>query len=65
MPVKNPSPGLLERIRVDGMCKETGVVAHWGYHPKAEAKVFLLEKGESLPKGWSDKPVATDADGAS
>jgi hypothetical protein len=57
MPVKNPSAELLEAIRLHGICKETGVTAQWGYHAKDEPRVFLLEKGEALPKGWSPMPV--------
>lgn len=58
MPVKNPSAALLEAIRRDGVCRESGVTAQWGYHVSKEAKIFLLEQGEELPKGWSDTPVA-------
>lgn len=27
-----------------------------GYHPEKGAQTFNLKPGESLPKGWSDKP---------
>ena len=56
--VKNPSPELLDAIRRDGMCKETGIYAQWGYHPRQAARVFLLEPGAALPSGWSPVPVA-------
>lgn len=31
----------------------------WGYS-KADAKIFDLEDGESLPKGYYDSPVAME-----
>jgi hypothetical protein len=60
MPVKNPSPELLEAIRQRGACEKTGVTAHWGYHPTQEPQIFLLQKDERLPKGWASSPAAFD-----
>jgi len=56
MPIKNPSPELLEAIRQHGACPTTGTVAQWGYHRTEPPQIFLLRKDEPLPKGWTDKP---------
>lgn len=60
MPIKNPSPELLEAIRQNGVCNVTGAYAQWGYHATEEAQVFLLRKDEPLPKGWATSPAAFD-----
>lgn len=59
MPIKNPSPELLEEIRKNGV-SASGVTAQWGYHPTQEPQIFLLQKDESLPKGWSNSSAAFD-----
>jgi hypothetical protein len=53
MPVEKLTEAQAEAIRRDGVCRDTGITAHWGYHPKADARVFYLKNGEALPKGWS------------
>jgi hypothetical protein len=58
MPVEKLTEAQAEAIRRDGVCRDTGITAHWGYHPKADARVFYLKDGEALPKGWSAVPVA-------
>jgi hypothetical protein len=56
--LKNPTAAQLEEIRRDG--KTGSYIAQWGYHAVQEAKVFLLEVGEALPKGWFKTPVRAD-----
>jgi hypothetical protein len=56
MPVEKLTEAQAEAIRRDGVCRDTGITAHWGYHPKADARVFYLKNGEALPKGWSADP---------
>lgn len=56
MPIKNPSPELIEEIRKNGV-SASGVTAQWGYHPTQEPQIFLLQKDEKLPKGWSSSPA--------
>lgn len=57
MPITNPSPELREAIRRDGMCRQTGAVARWGFHPEATPTLFILSGGEALPDGWYDTPA--------
>ncbi len=33
------------------------IIPTFGYR-RGEAKIFNLRKGETLPKGWQDRPVA-------
>ena len=54
MPVKDPSPELLEAIRQNGVHGK--VRAQWGYHRKASPRIFLLEGDEQLPEGWQETP---------
>lgn len=56
MPVKDPTPELLEGIRANGV--HGRVRAQWGYHRKADPRVFLLDEEEKLPEGWSETPHA-------
>jgi hypothetical protein len=51
MPVEKLTEAQAEAIRRDGVCRDTGITAQWGYHPKADARVFYLKDGEALPKG--------------
>jgi hypothetical protein len=58
MPVEKLTEAQAEAIRRDGVDRDSGITAQWGYHPKADARVFYLKDGEALPKGWSAVPVA-------
>lgn len=40
------------------MSDEAKTIPTWGYHKTKDAKIFDLNEGESLPRGWSDAPVA-------
>lgn len=62
MPIKNPSPELLEEIRRYGFSPKTGVYARWGYHRTEEPKIFLLEDGEELPEEWRSSPADIEAE---
>jgi hypothetical protein len=57
MPVEKLTEAQAEAIRRDGVCRDTGITAQWGYHPKADARVFYLKDGEPLPKGWFPTPL--------
>ncbi|RAI28289.1 hypothetical protein [Rhodoplanes serenus] len=57
MPITNPSPALREALRRDGLCRETGAVARWGFHPADGASLFILAAEEALPAGWFDTPA--------
>ena len=37
--------------------KENATVRTWGYHATEDAKIFELEEGKKLPKGWYDTPT--------
>ena len=40
------------------MDEEVKTTPTWGYHKTKEPQIFDLKDGESLPRGWSDAPVA-------
>ena len=39
------------------MAEEKVMVRCWGYHATEDAKIFELEEGKKLPKGWYDTPA--------
>ena len=36
---------------------DTTTFPTWGYRPDGEARIFVLQAGESLPDGWSPSPA--------
>jgi hypothetical protein len=43
MPVEKLTEAQAEAIRRDGVDRDSGITAQWGYHPKADARVFYLK----------------------
>ena len=41
---------------------DEGLIPTWGYHHKGGPKLFNLRAGESLPKGYSDRPYPPKLD---
>ncbi len=40
--------------------EETKTIPTWGYHRTKEPQIFDLKEGESLPRGWADRPFDKD-----